>query len=195
MSLAFSLGATLLLYYLVRSGNFTGTGFEKPLLFKLQIELPWFWKDFFLSMASIVFVPDVFVGILMTVVVLFISRIGLMLALLGWSICFALLQVSAMGSTYGMFFPGFNLILISIGIGSIYLIHGKTSYLLAALGTVIGFVFAYELSGRYYYPDFMPARPGLRDAPMVAFPTNVVVISLIYSLRLRLRQRSAVIND
>ena len=195
MSLAFSLGATLLWYYLVRSGNFTGTGFEKPLLFKLQIELPWFWKDFFLSMASIVFVPDVFVGILMTVVVLFISRIGLMLALLGWSICFALLQVSAMGSTYGMFFPGFNLILISIGIGSIYLIPGKTSYLLAALGTVIGFVFAYALSGRYYYPDVMPARPGVLYVPMFAFPMNVVVISLIYSLRLRLRQRSAVIND
>jgi len=195
MSLAFSLGATLLWYYLVRSGNFTGTGFEKPLLFKLQIDLPWFWKDFFLSMASIVFVPDVFVGILMTVVVLFISRIGLMLALLGWSICFALLQVSAMGSTYGMFFPGFNLILISIGIGSIYLIPGKTSYLLAALGTVIGFVFAYALSGRYYYPDVMPARPGVLYVPMFAFPMNVVVISLIYSLRLRLRQRAAVIND
>ena len=195
MSLAFSLSATLLWYYLVRSGNFTGVGFEKPLLFSLQIEMPWFWKDFFLSMASIVFVPDILVGILLTVVLLFISRIGLMLALMGWSICFALLQVSAVSTTYGMFFPGFNLILISIGIGSIYLIPGKTSYLLAALGTVIGFVLAYALSGRYYYPDVMPGRPGVLFVPMFALPMNVVVISLIYSLRLRLRQRAAVIND
>ncbi len=195
MSLAFSLSATLVWYYLVRSGNFTGVGFEKPLLFSVQLELPWFWKDFFLSMASIVFVPDVLVGILLTVVLLFISRIAFMLALMGWSICFALLQVSAVSSTYGMFFPGFNLILISIAIGSIYLIPGKTSYLLAALGTVIGFVFSYALSGRYYYPDVMPARPGVLFVPMFALPMNVVVIALIYSLRLRLRQRAAVIND
>jgi murein DD-endopeptidase MepM/ murein hydrolase activator NlpD len=195
MSLAFSLSATLVWYYLVRSGNFTGVGFEKPLLFSIPIELPWFWRDFFQSLASIVFVPDVFVGILLAVVLLFISRIGLMLALMGWSICFGLLQFSAMGSTYGMFFPGFNLILISIAIGSIYLIPSKTSYLLAALGTVIGFVFAYALSGRYYYPDVMPARPGVLFVPMFALPMNVVVISLIYSLRLRLRQRVAVIND
>ena len=195
MSLAFSLSATLVWYYLVRSGNFTGVGFEKPLLFSIPIELPWFWKDFFLSMASIVFVPDVFVGIMLTIVLLFISRIALMLALMGWSICFALLQVSAVSTTYGMFFPGFNLILISIGIGSIYLIPGKTSYLLAALGTVIGFVLSYALSGRYYYPDVMPARPGVLFVPIFAFPMNIVVISLIYSLRLRLRQRSAVIND
>ena len=195
MSLAFSLSATLVWYFLVRSGNFTGVGFEKPLLFNIPIELPWFWRDFFQSLASIAFVPDVFVGIMLAVVLLFISRIGLMLALMGWSICYALLQFSAMSTTYGMFFPGFNLILISIAIGSIYLIPSKTSYLLAALGTVIGFVFAYALSGRYYYPDVMPARTGVLFVPMFALPMNVVVISLIYSLRLRLRQRVAVIND
>lgn len=195
MSLSFSIMAMLVWYYLVRSGYFVGVGFQKPLLFNVPIELPWFWKDFFLSMGGILFVPDILVGIALSVVVFCISRIGMMMALMGWAICFALLQFSSIGTTYGMFFPGFNLILISIGIGAIYLIPGKTSYLLAALGTVIGFGLAYALSGKYYYPDVMPARSAVLYVPMFAFPMNIVVISLIYALRLRPKQRSAIIND
>lgn len=195
MSLAFSLSATFFWYYMVRSGYFTGYGFLKPLLIGFGLQLPAFWHNYFLSMASIMFVPDILVGIAVTVVLFCISRIGFMLSLLGWSICALLLQYSNMGSTYGMFFPGFNLILISIAIGSIYLIPGKTSYLLAAFATVVGFLLAYALSGKYYFPDMMPNRPGLLFVPMFAFPMNIVVIVTIYALRLRLKQKSPVIND
>lgn len=195
MSLAFSISATFFWYYMVRSGYFTGLGFMKPLLMGFELKLPWFWNDYFLSMASIMFVPDIVVGIAVAVVLFFISRIGFMLSLLGWSVCAILLQYSHMGSTYGMFFPGFNLILISIAIGSIYLIPGKSAYLLAIFATITGFLLAYALSGKYYYPELMPNRPDVLYVPMFAFPMNVVVITIIYALRLRLKQKSPIIND
>lgn len=195
MSLAFSISATFFWYYMVRSGYFTGSGFLKPLLIDMNLSLPWFWNDYFLSMASIMFVPDIVVGMAVALVLFCISRIGFMLSLLGWSICAILLQYSHMGSTYGMFFPGFNLILISIAIGSIYLIPGKTSYLLAAFATVVGFLLAYALSGKYYYPDLMPNRPDVLFVPMFAFPMNIVVLVTIYAMRLRLKQKSPIIND
>ena len=47
MSLAFSIMGTLIWYYLVRSGNFNGEGFLKPLLFNLKLDLPWFWRNYF----------------------------------------------------------------------------------------------------------------------------------------------------
>jgi len=195
LSLAFSISGLFYWFYLVRGGYFTGYGFAKPLLFSISDKLPWFWQDFFVSMGSIVFVPDLLVGIAMTIVLLFISRIALFLALVGWSICFALLHFSSIGSTYGMFFPGFNLILISLAIGSVFLIPSKSSYLLAVLGTVTGFLVAFALAGKYYYPDIMPSRPDVLFVPMFAFPMNVVVIGTIFALRLRLRQNSPIIND
>lgn len=195
MSLAFSLAATLFWYYLVRSGNFSGLNFQKPLIFQHQIQLSWFWQDYFLSLGSIMFVPDVLVGILVALVLFMITRIGFMLSLVGWSICFLLLQYSNMGSTYGMFFPGFNLILISMAVGSVFLIPSKSSYLLAIFATVTGFLLAYAMSGKYYYSDLMSGRPSFLYLPIFAFPVNIVVIALIYALRLRLQHRAPVLND
>lgn len=195
MSLAFSIVAMFFWYYMVRSGYFTGTGFMKPLLWNVSISMSLFWRDYFVALGSILFVPDVLVGIIMTMVLLSISRIALLLSLIGWSICYFLLQYSSMGATYGMFFPGFNLILISLALGSVFLIPGKSSYLLAILGVVFGFLLAYALSGRYYYPDVMPNRSDVLYVPMFAFPMNFVVIPIVFALRLRIRQNSPIIND
>jgi hypothetical protein len=195
MSLAFSITALFFWFYLVRSGYFTGIGFMKPMLWDVSIVLPTFWKDYFVALGSILFVPDVLVGIIMTLVLLSISRIAFLLSLFGWTICYILLQHSNMGATYGMFFPGFNLILISLAIGSVFLIPGKSSYLLAILGVVFGFLLAYALSGKYYYPDVMPNRADVLYVPMFAFPMNLVVITMIFALRLRVRQSSPIIND
>lgn len=195
MSLAFSIAAVFFWYYLVRGGYFTGLNFQKPLLFTHQLQLSWFWQDYFLSLGSIMFVPDVIVGIMLAVVLFVITRIGFMLSLVGWSICYALLQYTALGSTYGMFFPGFNLILISMAVGSVFLIPGKSSYLLAIFATVVGFLLAYAMSGKYYYSDLMSGRPSFLYLPIFAFPVNIVVIALIYAMRLRLQHRSPVLND
>lgn len=195
MSLAFCLSATLFWYYLVRTGYFTGLDFQKPLLWQHSLELNWFWKDYFLSLGSIVFVPDLLAGMIVALVLLLITRIGFMLSLVGWSICFILLQYVNLGSTYGMFFPGFNLILISLAVGSIFLIPGKSSYLLAILATVLGFVVALALSGKYYYSDSMAGRPQFLYLPIFALPVNIVVMLTIFALRLRVYQRSPIIND
>jgi hypothetical protein len=195
MSLAFSLAAVFFWYYLVRSGYFTGLNFQKPLIFQHQVQLSWFWQDYFLSLGSVMFVPDLFVGIIVAVVLLLITRIGFMLSLVGWSICFYLIQYTNIGSTYGMFFPGFNLILISMAVGSVFLIPGKSSYLLAIFATITGFLLVYAMSGKYYYSDMMSGRPSFLYLPIFALPMNIVVIALIYALRLRLQHRSPIMND
>jgi urea transporter len=195
LSLAFCLAAILFWYYLVRTGYFTGSGFQKPLIWSHNIQLSWFWKDYFMSLGSIVFVPDVLAGIVVAFVLLLITRIGFMLSLWGWAICFTLLQYVNISSTYGMFFPGFNLILISLAVGSVFLIPGKTSYLLAIMGTVLGFIVALALSGRYYYSDSMMGRPDFLFLPIFALPVNLVVLGMIFALRLRIQQRSPIIND
>jgi len=195
MSLAFSIAGTLLWFYMVRAGLFSGSGFQKPGLWDLSFTLPWFWKEYFLSMANIVFVTDLLTGILVALVLLFISRIGFMLSLLGWSVCAFLLRFSDMGDTYGMFFPGFNMILIALTLGSVFLIPGKTSYLIAVLGTMAGFLIAYAFSGRYTFAYDMAGRPQSLWVPMFAFPMNIVVLSTVYALRLRLKHRSPVMND
>jgi urea transporter len=195
MSLAFSIMAMLGWYFLVRSGNFNGTGFMKPLLFDLQPKLAWFWRDYFLSMGSIMFVPDVVVGMGVALILLSITRIGFMLSLFGWAICWWLLGYASIGTTYGMFFPGFNLILISISVGSVYLIPGKSSYLIAAIATVAGFAVAFALSGKYIFPDYMPARGEYLFVPMFAFPFNLVVMTTIFALRQRRLHRPPVLNE
>ena len=118
-----------------------------------------------------------------------------MLSLMGWSICYLLMQYTSMGSSYGIFFPGFNLILISMAVGSVFLIPGKSSYLLAIFATVTGFLLAFAMSGKFYYTDLMTPRPSFLNLPIFALPMNIVVIGLIYSLRLRLQHRSPILND
>ncbi|MCB5271092.1 MAG: urea transporter [Candidatus Cloacimonetes bacterium] len=195
LSLAFSIAALFFWYYLVRSGLFSGLNFQKPLLFNYDLPLSWFWRDYFVSLGSIMFVPDLIVGILLALLLFMITRIGFMLSLMGWSICYLLMQYTSMGSSYGIFFPGFNLILISMAVGSVFLIPGKSSYLLAIFATVTGFLLAFAMSGKYYYTDLMTARPSFLNLPIFALPMNIVVISLIYSLRLRLQHRSPILND
>ncbi|MDD4233639.1 MAG: urea transporter [Candidatus Cloacimonetes bacterium] len=195
MSLAFSISAVFFWYYLVRSGNFSGLNFQKPLLFSPNLQLGAYWRSYFLSLGSIMFVPDVLAGILLALVLFMITRIGFLLSLVGWSICWLLLGYVNMGDTYGMFFPGFNLILISLAIGSVYLIPGKSSYLLAVFATIAGFLLAYAMSGKFYYSDFMSGRPLFLYLPIFAFPVNIVVITMIYALKLRIRPRSPVMND
>jgi hypothetical protein len=195
MSLAFSIAAVLFWYYLVRSGLFSGEGFQKPLLFSYSGTLSSYWQNYFLSLGSIMFVPDVFAGILLAAVLFMITRIGFLLSLIGWSICWFLLGYVNMGETYGMFFPGFNLILISMAIGSVYLIPSKSSYLLAVFATVAGFLLAFSISGKFYYSDIMSGRPSFLYLPIFAFPVNIVVIIMIYALKLRVQPRSPVMNE
>ncbi|MDD3532420.1 MAG: urea transporter [Candidatus Cloacimonetes bacterium] len=195
LSLAFSLASLFFWYYLVRSGNFSGLNFQKPFIFEHSLQLSWFWQDYFTSMGSILFVPDLIAGILLALVLLMITRIGFMLSMMGWSICYLLLQHANIGSSYGIFFPGFNLILISMAVGSVFLIPGKSSYLLAIFATVTGFLLAFAMSGKFYYTDLMTPRPSFLNLPIFALPMNIVVIGLIYSLRLRLQHRSPILND
>lgn len=195
MSLAFSIAAVFFWYYLVRSGLFSGLNFQKPLILSHDLELSPYWRNYFLSMGSIMFVPDVLAGIILAAVLFMITRIGFLLSLMGWTICWLLLGYVNMGDTYGMFFPGFNLILVSMAVGSVYLIPGKSSYLLAIIATIAGFLLAFAMSGKFYYSDFMSGRPSFLYLPIFAFPVNIVVITMIYALKLRVHPRFPIMND
>jgi len=99
MSLPFSIVALLLWYYFARQGYLSNYPFDKLLLINGAPELPEFWRLFFVSLGSIFFTPEVIAGILVGLALIIITRIGFILALLGWSISYLMMML--MGSSGG----------------------------------------------------------------------------------------------
>jgi urea transporter len=93
MSLSFSIVAILLWYYFARKGYLSNYPFDKILLFSPAPKLPEFWRLFFISLGSIFFTPEVTAGILVSLALLIITRIGFGLALLGWTLNFILMRL------------------------------------------------------------------------------------------------------
>jgi hypothetical protein len=86
-----------------------------------------------------------------------------------------------MGSTYGIVFPRLQSYPDQWA-WSVFLIPGKSSYLLQS-SPPSRLSMAFAISGKYYYSDLMSGAPPSLSAHL-AFPVNIVVIALYYSLRL-----------
>ncbi|PKN72458.1 MAG: hypothetical protein CVU50_07500 [Candidatus Cloacimonetes bacterium HGW-Cloacimonetes-3] len=195
MSLPFSIVALVLWYYFARLGFLSNYPFDKLLLFSNPPVLPEFWRLFFVSLGSIFFTPEVVAGMLVAVALLIITRIGFVLALLGWAISFFLMHLMGGVAGNGMFYPGFNGILIMLAIGGIYLLPGKTSWLVAAFSTAIGFTFIMLMNMTYYHYNSFTGLYSPLGVPVFAFPLNIVVLLVIFTLRLRIVVTKPVMND
>jgi murein DD-endopeptidase MepM/ murein hydrolase activator NlpD len=195
MSLPFSIMALLLWYYFARLGYLSNYPFDKLLLFSKPPVLPEFWRLFFVSLGSIFFTPEVVAGMLVAVALLIITRIGFVLALLGWTISFYLMQLMGGVAGNGIFYPGFNGILIMLAIGGIYLLPGKTSWLVAAFSTAIGFMIIMLFNVTYHHYNSFTGHYSPLSVPVFAFPLNIVVLLVIFTLRLRIVVSKPVMND
>jgi hypothetical protein len=93
-----------------------------------------------------------------------------LLAVLGGGISYLLMHFSGLNVVGGMFYPGFNGILIMLAIGGIFLLPGKSSWLVGALATSLGFFITLLLNITYHhYNSFTGLYTPLR-MPVFALP-------------------------
>lgn len=92
-------------------------------------------------------------------------------------------------------YSGFNAILIMYAVAGIYLLPGKVFILIGLIATGIGFLFTALFNVVYYYYNAFTGLYTPLAVPVFAFPFNIVVLLVIFSLRLRLKVDKPVMND
>ncbi len=137
------------------------------------IGLPEFSEGFFRTLGLIFFLPNVWVGMIIMILLLWNSRIQLLLALGGYT-----LGTYIRGLLTGTFIyvyhdpAALNFILVALAIGGFYLIPSPRSYCLAAVGVIFTALMGEAVSVFW-------AAVGL---PVHAFPYNIVTLSFLYLL-------------
>jgi urea transporter len=135
--------------------------------------LPYWIEGFFVSLGAIFFSPTVLTGTVLSIVILYCSRILFLLALYGY-----FLGATLSGLLGGAMSPAFlnpnnfNFILIAMAVGGVYLIPSPKSYLIAGIGVAMAILLldAVELFWATY------------GIPAFTLPFNLVTLSLLYVL-------------
>lgn len=99
-----------------------------------SMDLPRFLTGFFRSMSAIIFQNNLLTGLLLTLALLRVSRISLMLMILGYGVAMAFIEVMG-GMTAGVNYYnlGTNFMLVSLALGGFYVIPSARSFLWAVL--------------------------------------------------------------
>ncbi|HRN27388.1 MAG TPA: urea transporter [Ignavibacteriaceae bacterium] len=136
------------------------------------------------SMALIVFQPNYLAGIIISIAVLFFSRVLFVLSIVAFALNSIFLNL-ILPDQYNqlIILAGFNSILTSFAVGGSLILTSRKSFLLVIISTlmVVIFtgVFAKIFSGTLY--------------PILVLPFNFIVLSTIYSLKFRKEQTDLVL--
>ncbi len=145
--------------------------FQKLFPFKLWLPL----SGYFRCLGAIFFMPHVFAGLLIFLVLLGVSRILVFLSILGY-LCGTLVHYLFSGS-FNLTFQdvyGFNYILSAMAIGGVFLVPSLLSYFLAGISAMV----------------MVPVIEGIRfitihfNLPILALPFNLITHLFLYSLYL-----------
>ncbi len=185
MSLSFSLIAITLWLFLAHKGIFSTLMEHKALLTNYDPVLPDFLNGYFHSMGSLLFMPYTLAGILVTVALLLSTRIGFILSIIGYSVSFILLKVFNIHVIDGISYHGFNLILVFVAMGGIFLLPGLSAWFYALIAAIVAFFITIVM------PQLNPAY----SPPVFALPFNLTVIFFVFALRLRLYNTHPYVND
>jgi urea transporter/murein DD-endopeptidase MepM/ murein hydrolase activator NlpD len=133
---------------------------------------------FLQSLGAIFFVPSVASGAVILLALLFHSRIGTVLAVLGFAIAYTLwTETFLMNQGLQPLMVGYNCILVAIALGGVWFVPSLSSFVLALAGTLVcGIVTVGCLP--------LLTRVGL---PLLILPFNVTTILLLYAMRQRIR--------
>lgn len=175
LSFSFALCSILLCLFYFRLGNFALWDHGKPLVVSLDPALPPFVRLYFHSLGSIFFQPYFLSGAIVALMLLGLSRIGFALSVFGYGLAYAFLNYWNGPSVEGMVYPGFNLILIAMAIGGVFLLPSKTSYFMAMAAAFGGMVICLALQSVFR---------GL-GVPPFTLPFNLVALTTLYALKLR----------
>ncbi len=146
------------------------------------LEIPFFWRTYFLSLGAIFFQMSTLAGIIIALGLLIYSRIAFSLSLIGFTIAFLSFEVLHIDITQLSYtYIGFNFILTAIAIGGYYVMPSRTSYL--SLLFLMPFSVFISLAGIKIFSQF--------HLPLYSLPFNIVVLVFLYSLKLRFDYTSA----
>ncbi len=142
-----------------------------------RIEKPLFIKTYLLSLGAIFFQYNILAGVLITIGLLFYSRISFLLSLIGFSTAFLFYRFLGADITqYGYTYIGFNYILTAIAIGGHFLVPNRYSFLWVVL--LLPIVVLFTLGASKLLVPY--------QLPVYSLPFNIVVITFLYFLKLRL---------
>ncbi|WP_338356634.1 urea transporter [Yeosuana marina] len=142
-----------------------------------NVSYPFFIKDYFLSLSAIAFQYNELAGLIIAIGLLVSSRIAFSLSIIGFYI--AILFYKFVGIDYSELsytYIGFNYILTSIALGGIFLIPSKWSYSWMLILLPITVILTFGM-GQLFYKF---------DLPIYSLPFNVVVLTFLYVMKLRL---------
>lgn len=137
-------------------------------------------RIYFLSLGAIFFQNNILAGILISVGLLYYSRIVFSLSLLGFFAAFLFYKfLGADFSELGYTFIGFNYILTSIAVGSYFVLPSQRSYLWTLLLLPVTVIITAGLAKVF----------AVWSLSIYSLPFNIVVILFIYILKLRITNR------
>ncbi len=185
MSMSFSIVSIFMWLFLMRIGHSQHLPHNQMYVMNFTPVVPVFVLNYFQSIGGIFFQPYFLTGLCIAVALFFISRIGFLLSIIGYTVgYFFIIHWGGKGAS-DVFYPGFNMMLAAFAIGGIFLVPSRISYLLAIIAAFIGIVIAFSIET--LFRDFM--------IPPFALPFNVTVYMIIYALQLRLKNRNPYVND
>lgn len=138
-------------------------------------------KIYFISLGAILFQYNLLSGILISIGLLYYSRISFVLSLLGFFTAFYFYElVGASISETSYSYIGFNYILTSIAIGGFFIIPSIRSYLWTIFLVPIVALFTLSLSTIFTTITL----------PVYALPFNLIVLLFLYALKFRIKPSS-----
>ncbi len=146
------------------------------------MEIPFFWRTYFLSLGAIFFQMSTIAGIIIAIGLLIYSRIVFLLSLVGFTIAFYSFEILHIDLTQLSYtYIGFNFILTAIAAGGYYVMPSRTSFL--SLLFLMPFSVFFSLAAIKIFAPY--------HLPLYSLPFNVVVLIYLYALKLRQNYTSA----
>ncbi len=165
----FSIGGSTL----VQSYDWLNQFLSKPLYY------------YFLSLGSIFFQDNVLAGIILFAGLLLFSRIATTLSLIGFFVAYYFMYIIGINvDNINYFFVGFNFILTSIAIGSIYLIPNIYSYIWILFLMPVNVMFTLGLADIF----------SIWQLSIYSLPFNLIVLFFLMGLRNRSEQSRRLIE-
>ena len=135
-----------------------------------------FLNSYFLSLGAIFFQFNVFAGIVISIALIFYSRIAFLLSLLGYGVAYLAYSFFGMDmNQLGYSYIGFNFILGAIAVGGYFYIPSRQSFFWAFAITPIIALVAAGL--------FVILKPF--NLTLLSLPFNLILLTFMYSLRFR----------
>ena len=136
---------------------------------------------FLQSLGAVFFLPRVDAGLLVLAALLAYSRVGVVLAIMGFGISQLLgLTLTGQSSELLPVVLGYNFVLTAVALGGVWFVPSVWSFLFAAIGVMVGGLICLGL---------MPLLSWNGLSPLI-LPFNITVLMLLYAMRQRVQDRN-----